>query len=330
MKAVFLIGFVLSVSATLKNGRKKIMVTGGSGLVGSALKRVAQETGDDEWVFLSSKDGDLVSYEETAALFSQHRPTHVVHLAANVGGLFKNMRQQAKMYDDNLLIGRNVIHAAHVSGVKKMISCLSTCIFPDKTSYPIDETMLHSGEPHRSNYGYAHAKRSLEIQSRIYSEQYGHEYSCIVPTNIFGPHDNYNLEDGHVIPVLTHKCYNAKKNQAPFEVLGSGTPLRQFISSYDVAKIISRILNSEKKIDTVILAPTEERTIGEVAFQIAAHMGYTSQTVFDTTKADGQYRKTASNRKLLEVFPETTFTPFEQALGESVDWFSANYEKARK
>ena len=125
----------------------------------------------------------------------------------------------------------NVLSCSHKYGIKKVVSCLSTCIFPDKTTYPINETMLHNGPPHLSNDAYAYSKRMLEVQSKAYQEQYGDNFICVIPTNIYGENDNYNLENAHVIPALIHKCYNAKKNNKKFIVCGTGSPLRQFIYS---------------------------------------------------------------------------------------------------
>jgi len=121
--------------------------------------------------------------------------------------------------------------------VEKCVSCLSTCIFPDKTSYPIDETMIHNGPPHDSNYGYAYAKRMIDVQNRAYHDQHGRQFTSVIPTNIYGPHDNFNQQDGHVIPGLIHKTYLAIKAGEDMTAWGSGTPLRQFIYSKDLARL---------------------------------------------------------------------------------------------
>lgn len=155
---------------------KTIIVTGATGLVGNAIKRVLAKVPDEnfghqpdsneKWVYLSSRDADLRRFDETKAIFEKYKPTHVLHLAAGVGGLFKNMSFKADMFRDNILINDNIIHCCHIFQVKKLLSCLSTCIFPDQTSYPIDENMIHDGPPHCSNFGYAYAKRMIDVQSR--------------------------------------------------------------------------------------------------------------------------------------------------------------------
>lgn len=156
-----------------ESNRKTVLVTGGSGLVGKAIQYTIENEKDprfgkaegEEWIFLTSKDGDLRDKQQTTQIFEKYKPTHVLHLAAMVGGLFRNMKFKAEMYRSNVLINDNVLHTAHEFGVKKLVSCLSTCILPDKTTYPIDETMIHNGPPHTSNLGYAYAKRMIDVQN---------------------------------------------------------------------------------------------------------------------------------------------------------------------
>jgi len=193
----------------------KILITGGTGLVGKGIQSVSHKY-NHEFVFVSSKDCDLSDFNATYNLFEKHKPDYVIHLAAVVGGLFKNMNYKVDMLEGNLLINYNVLKCCHLFKVKKCVSCLSTCVFPDKTTYPIDETMLHNGPPHQSNDAYAYAKRMLEVHSKAYQEQHDDNFICIIPTNIYGPHDNYSLEDGHVIPALIHRCYLCKKNNEVF------------------------------------------------------------------------------------------------------------------
>ncbi|KAG5735068.1 GDP-L-fucose synthase, partial [Termitomyces sp. T112] len=147
-----------------------VLVTGGTGLVGKAIQHIIEtepvgsrfgKREGETWVFASSKEGDLRDAEQTRLLFEKYKPTHVIHLAALVGGLFKNMKYKLTLLRDNILINDNVLHAAHTHKTQKVISCLSTCVFPDKVEYPLDETKIHSGLPHESNFGYAHAKRMV-------------------------------------------------------------------------------------------------------------------------------------------------------------------------
>ncbi|KAJ3332571.1 GDP-L-fucose synthase [Blyttiomyces sp. JEL0837] len=265
-------------------------------------------------------------------LFEKYRPTHVIHLAAMVGGLFKNMRLKADFYRDNSLMNENILHYSRIYEVQKVVSCLSTCIFPDKTTYPIDETMIHNGPPHESNFGYAYAKRMIDVMNKAYYDQYGCKFTSVIPTNVFGPHDNYSLEDAHVIPGLIHKCYLAKKNNTPFIIGGSGRPLRQFIFSEDLAKLFIFALREYESVEPIILSVPEkdEVSIRDIAESIVKAMDYTGPCEWDTSRADGQYKKTASNEKLMSLLPDFEFTPFDKALQESVQWFLDNYEIARK
>lgn len=311
-----------------------ILVTGGSGLVGKGVQEVLEtdKQPNEEWFFASSKDADLTSYESVKALFERVKPTHVLHLAARVGGLFGNMKYKVEFWKDNITMQENIFTACKEFGVAKLVSCLSTCIFPDKTTYPIDETMIHNGPPHNSNAGYAYAKRMVDVVNKLYHEQYGCMFTSVVPTNIFGKHDNFDIEGGHVIPGLVHKCYLAKQKGEPFVIWGSGKPLRQFIYSKDLARLMIWTLRSYPEVEPIILSVDEaaEVTIEHVARAIVKAMDFKGEVIFDTTKADGQYKKTASNAKLRKYLPDFQFTDFDEAIKETVQWFEANYATARK
>jgi len=283
--------------------KKVILVTGGSGLVGKGVQEAiglaenAQYADSEEWIFLTSKDADLRDFEQTKALFEKYKPTHVLHLAAFVGGLFRNLKYKVEFYRYNVQMNDNVMECCRIYKVKKLVSCLSTCIFPDKTSYPIDETMVHNGAPHSSNEGYAYAKRMIDVMNRCYHDEYGCMFTSVIPTNIYGKHDNFSIEDGHVIPGLIHKAYLAKKNNTDFVLWGSGSPLRQFIYNVDLARLMIWTLRSYDSIEPLILSVDEsaEVSIKDVAHMVAEGMGFTGNIVHDTTKSDGQYKKTASN-----------------------------------
>jgi GDP-L-fucose synthase len=311
---------------------KLILVTGGTGLVGSALRSVRQKYTEYTYVFLSSNDCDLTNRDETHKCFKKYNPDYVIHLAANVGGLYKNMNFKVDMFESNLQMNMNVLNVCHKLKIKKLISCLSTCIFPDKTSYPINEEMLHNGAPHHSNDAYAYAKRMLEVQSKAYQEQYGDDFSCIIPTNIYGENDNYSLENGHVVPSLIHKCHNAKQKGEPFIVRGTGKPLRQFIYAKDMADLIMWVLENYKENDSIILSVGEEDEISirDIATLIAKNYEYEDMMEFDDSFSDGQYKKTADNSKLINLYPDFHFTTVETGIKNSVQWFKDNIDKCRK
>jgi GDP-L-fucose synthase len=314
----------------------RILVTGGTGLVGKAIQEIAivnqKPNIDDVWTFVSSKDADLCDFESTKALFERIRPTHVIHLAAMVGGLFKNLKYKVDFYRKNVLMNDNVMECSRIFGVKKLVSCLSTCIFPDKTTYPIDETMIHDGPPHDSNCGYAYAKRMIDVMNKCYNEQYGCNFTSIIPTNVYGPHDNFSIEDGHVIPGLIHKCYLAKKYNIDFHVWGTGRPLRQFIFSHDLAKLVIWTMNHYDSPEPIILSVDEdaEVSIANLSEYIADILDFDGYIVFDSNKPDGQHKKTACNKKLRDLCGDFKFTPIQEGLKETCQWFIANYDSARK
>nr|GAT52863.1 predicted protein [Mycena chlorophos] len=317
-----------------------VLVTGGSGLIGKALQHIIEtepvgsrfgKLPNETWVFVGSSEADLRDPAQTDKLYEKYKPTHVIHLAALVGGLFANMKSKLTFLRDNMLMNDNILYASHTHKSVKVISCLSTCVFPDKVEYPLDENKVHLGPPHESNFGYAHAKRMVDVSNHAYNEQYGSLFTSAIPTNIFGPYDNYDLESAHVIPALVHRCYLAKKNGTPFIVAGTGKPLRQFIFSYDLAKLFVWMLREYDEIDPIILSvgEDEEVSIKEVADAIVKAVGFEGEYSFDTTRADGQFRKPATNKKLLNRIGGFQFTPFQEALDLSVKWFVENYDTAR-
>lgn len=302
----------------------------GHGLREAVLQDDAENV--DDWFFACSKDADLCDRESTRALFERLKPTHVVHLAAKVGGLFANMKAKVEFYRENMLMNDVVLELCKEYKVEKLVSCLSTCVFPDKVTYPIDETMLHIGAPHHSNEGYAYAKRMLDVASRAYREEYGCNFTTVIPTNIYGPGDNFDIENGHVIPGLIHKSYIAMKEDSPLTVWGTGSPLRQFLYNLDFGKLLLWTLRSYDSPDPLILSVSEEDEISIADAARAVHKGMQcgQELVFDTSKADGQFKKTANNSKLMKLLPDFKFTPMEQGLRETCDWFKANYDTARK
>lgn len=315
--------------------RKTVLVTGGSGLVGKAIQKIKSNYQYD-FIFATSKMCNLTNYNDTREFFKKTRPNYVIHLAANVGGLYKNMNQKFQMLDDNMQMNYHVLKCCYEFEVEKVVSCLSTCVFPDKTTYPINEEMLHNGPPHHSNDAYAYSKRMLDIYSKTYREQYNKNFICVIPTNIYGPHDNFHLENAHVIPALIHQCYLAKKNGTEFKVRGDGTPLRQFIYSEDLAKLLMWTLLEYEERENIILSVSEddEISIGDVARSIVKAMDFKGAIKFDTAFANGQHKKTADNTKLVKELEVTgyefNFTPISKGIDESVTWFLENLNICRK
>jgi GDP-L-fucose synthase len=299
----------------------KKIITGGTGLVGSAFK---------DGTKLSSRHYNLMSEVQTRNMFMDHKPDIVIHTAATVGGVGANMNYPADFFYNNIMMNTNVINESYIFGVKKLVCFLSTCVFPDSVEYPLDETKIHKGEPHFSNAPYAYAKRMADIQVQAYNKQYGTKYFCVIPTNIYGLNDNFDLENGHVIPMLIHKCYLAKKNNTPFEVWGSGKPLREFVYSEDVANIIDLLLEKYDGTEPVIISNPIEYSIKQVVDMIVKYMEFEGEVKWLSDKPDGQFRKPSSNQRLVNIIGDYNFIPLEIGLKETIDWFNENYETVKK
>lgn len=296
------------------------VITGGSGLIGSAFK---------DGVKLNSKR-DLRDYDKARFAIAMYKPDIVIHCAAKVGGVGANMKFPADFFMDNIRMNTNVIQACHELKIPKLVSFLSTCVFPDDVEYPLDETKIELGPPHHSNFAYAYAKRMADVQIRAFNKQYGTEYFSVIPCNVYGPNDNYNLESGHVIPMLIHKCYLAKKNRKTFEVWGDGTPLREFVYSKDVANIVDLLVQKYTGTEPVIISNPTEYSIKQVVDLIVEYMGFKGKVKWLTDKPNGQHRKPSSNAKLLSIIGDYEFTTLEKGLKESIEWFILNYPNVRK
>ena len=299
----------------------KTVITGGYGMVGSAM---------ESQIKLSRDICDLTNTKQTEALFKTIKPEGVIHCAGKVGGIGGNSNFKGEYFYDNLMINTNVIEASRKAGVKRLVAFLSTCVFPDNVSYPLTIDQVHQGEPHSSNYPYAYAKRMADVQIRAYREQYGLNYTSIIPSNIYGPNDNFNLDHGHVMPMLIHKLYLAKKNKTDFTVWGSGKPLREFVYSKDIAKISEWALQNYEGTDPLIISGDEEVSIKDLVELLVDEFKFKGKVVFDETKPDGQFKKPSDNTTIKELLPDFKYTSFEDGIKETVNWFKENYENARK
>ena len=300
---------------------KKVLITGGYGMVGSAM---------ESQIKLSRETCDLTNPKQTHKLFQLIKPDGVIHCAGKVGGIGGNSNYKGEYFYDNLMINTNVIESARKAGVKNLVAFLSTCVFPDKVKYPLTVDQIQLGEPHESNYPYAYAKRMADVQIRAYREQYGINYTSIIPSNIYGPNDNFSLEHGHVMPMLIHKLYLAKKNKTDFTVWGSGKPLREFVYSKDIAKVAEWALFNYEGTDPLIVSGDEEISIKDLVGLLVDEFKFKGKVIFDKTKPDGQLRKPSDNSKIKELMPDFKYTPFEKGIKETVNWFIENYDEARK
>ena len=298
----------------------KRLVTGGTGLVGSAIIADVKV----------GRNYDLTNPQICDSMFNEHKPTHVIHCAAKVGGLGGNMNYKGEYFHDNIMINTNVIESARKAGVTNLVSFLSTCVFPDNIEYPLTEKKIHLGEPHFSNYPYAYAKRMADIQIRAYREQYDVKYTSVIPCNIYGPNDNFSLEHGHVIPMLMHKLYLAQQRNEDFVVWGSGKPLREFIFSKDVAKLAEWALHNYDESEPIIFSTSNEISIMDLVDLLVTEFEFKGKVIFDNSKPDGQFRKPSDNSKLKSYLPDFEFTSIEEGIKETVYWFKENYDRARK
>ena len=317
----------------------RILVTGGSGMVGHAIQKLTQNDKENEYVFIGSKDCDMRDNTQVMELFQanlRHRhPNYdmVIHLAAIVGGLYMNMNNNGTMLMDNLKININIIDACNKFNIKRAIFCLSSCVFPANASeYPMTEEMLNDSPPHESNEGYSYSKRMLAVLCKHYNEQFNREYICVSPVNLYGPYDNFHLEDSHVIPGLIHKMYRVRTSKDnELKIMGSGKALRQFVFVEDFATAILTILHDERINAGVInICDKKEYTIRDLVEKLAKLWSIPmSQITFDTQHSDGLLKKTVSNKKFMEYFPDFKFASLDYGLTRTIGWFIQNFDEAR-
>jgi len=270
--------------------------------------------------------------------FKERKYDKIIHLAAVVGGLYKNMNNNSLMLMKNLKINANIIEACHKYNVNRGIFCLSSCIYPKNPSkFPMTEEQLCESEPHESNQGYAYAKRMLYVLCEQYNKDYGREYICVAPVNLYGMHDNFNIEDGHVIPGLIHRMFKTKNqidpyNKETFEVYGTGTARRQFLFAPNFCNIILQLLyNLNIKGGIYNICDDNEYTIKEIVSLISKIMNYDERKiVYNNNYSDGIIKKTVSNEKLKKTVPNTNFTDIETGLLMTYEWFLKNQEIIRK
>ncbi|WCL80980.1 GDP-L-fucose synthase [Saprospira sp. CCB-QB6] len=299
----------------------KRLVTGGTGMVGSAIPADLK---------IGRKDCNLGDWQAVNAFFEKEKPEEVIHTAAKVGGVWANMHQKGDFFRENVLMNTHVIEAARLHGTKRLLAFLSTCVFPDQVSYPLDAQKIHLGPPHRSNDAYAYAKRMVDVQLQAYREQYGLEYISVIPTNIYGPNDLFDLENGHVVPALIHRCFLAREKGEDLSVWGSGKPLREFIFSEDVAQLSDWAVSNYTEAEPLIFSTSEEVSIKEMVEMIVELLNFKGKLIWQSDKPDGQFRKPSDNSKIRSLLPDFQFTPVYEGLKKTISWFEENYPQIRK
>lgn len=307
---------------------RKILITGSNGLLGSAFKNIL---GDKNHVYHTRKDCDLTSEKDTIDYITKQIKEKnidtIIHCAAKVGGVKANLTNNQKFFIENYKINNNVIKAAFENKVPNFINILSTCIFPDSNiEYPLTPNQIDLGSPHSSNYGYSYAKRLSGYETKIFRNITKLNWFSVVPTNLYGPYDNFDLEDSHLIPGLLHRAYLSKKNNEKFVVWGDGTSLRQFVYSEDMAKLILWSLDNWKSEEHCMLVNEKEVSILEIVNIIKNKFNIKDEDIiFDETKPKGQHRKPA-----ISDFKNYPFIPIKEGVEKTIDWFINNYETIRK
>ena len=301
------------------------LVTGATGLLGSEIMKLSPgSTG------MSSRECDLTNSTQIR-LCSNGKFEAAIHCAARVGGVKENTDYVADFFDDNVRMNMNVLDACRHDGLK-LVSVLSTCIYPDApyVKYPLTEDQLHMGPPHQSNFGYAYAKRMLEVQSRAYRQQFGCNFITVIPNNLYGVNDNFDLESGHVIPSLIHKFHDAiinKKNEVT--IWGTGKPLREFTFARDAAQIILWLSENYDGEKPVNIGNPEQVSIENLAFEISREMRFSGAIKFDNTKPNGQFKKPSSNEFLKSLGWKGEYTPLSVGLKETINSFKERYPNVR-
>ena len=306
--------------------KMKILVTGGTGMVGSAFKNLQN---NHDMVLVGTADYDLRRDSDCVCMIEDHQPDGVIHLAAKVGGVKGNSDYVADFFRENILINTNLLNAAKNQRINKVVSLLSTCIYPDNPTYPLTEDQIHSGEPHPSNFGYAYAKRMLEVQSRAIRQQYGLNYVTAVPNNLYGMNDNFNLNNGHVIPAVVRKVHNSILDGKPPRFWGTGSAIREFTYADDIAKALVWMLESYDSPVPLNIGNTDQISIYNLVLKIQNIMGAKQSSIWDDTMPAGQYKKPSSNKRFMRLNPGFEYTDLDTGLTKMIEWYEKEYPNVR-
>jgi GDP-L-fucose synthase len=278
---------------------EKIYVAGHNGMVGSAIIRKLKAEGFHNIITRTSSELNLVRQADTEAFFAAEKPDYVFLAAAKVGGIHANNEYRGEFIYQNTMIQNNVIHSAYLNGAKKLLFLGSTCIYPKMAPQPIKEEYLLSGYLEATNEPYAIAKIAGIKTCESYNRQYGVDFISVMPTNLYGPNDNYDLQNSHVLPALIRKFHEAKINQEPtVTIWGSGTPMREFLHVDDLAAACFHLMQTFSGDDLVNIGTGVDVTIKELALTIKEVVGYTGELTFDASKPDGTPRKLTDVSKL--------------------------------
>jgi GDP-L-fucose synthase len=304
----------------------KILITGASGVIGQALKKELEASGYADVIALSSAKGDLRSEEQTLKIFKDVKPDIVYHLAARVYGIMGNMQNKGKAYIDNTRINTNVIDAAFQAGARKVVAMGSSAIYSDSVTLPMTENQIWNGAPHFSEAAYAHSKRGMLAQLEAYHAQYGLDFSFCISTNLYGPHDKFDEQWGHVLPSLISKFHRACRDGDDVSVWGTGKARRDFLFGADAAYAMRLI--GESFTGPINLATGKSQTIRETVEMISKISGFRGNVSWDASKPDGQNLRQYDVTKL-EALGFVPRHSLEEGLTKTYQWYSENVDTAR-
>ena len=290
-----------------------ILVTGGSGLIGTYLKEILPEA-----TYVSSKDFNLVKQEEVSLMFKKIKPTTVIHLAALVGGIHHNIQEPVRYFEENILMNTFVLRESFKNNVKHFTGILSSCIYPnDINEFPIKEDKLLIGAPHEDLFSYSYAKRCMAIQIDMYNKKHETKYNYLIPCNLYGEFDKFDPIEGHFVGALIEKLINAKKNrEKTITLFGDGKPFRQFMHAKDVANIIKMMIMNNKY-HNMNIATNENYTIDAIAkIALRACDAEDISIIYDKNKPNGQMRKDIEISKLNKYFPKFLPIKLEKGIKE--------------
>jgi GDP-L-fucose synthase len=302
----------------------RVLLTGGGGFLGGALQRRLAEAGVRDLLAPRASELDLRDPAATRAYLERHRPAVVIHAAAGVGGIGANREHPGRFFYENAVMGLHLIEEARRAGVEKFVCVGTVCAYPKFTPTPFRETALWDGYPEETNAPYGLAKKMLLVQLQAYRAEYGFRGIFLLPANMYGPHDNFDLETSHVIPAMIRKFATAAdRGDATVELWGDGTPTREFLYVDDAAEGI--VLAAERYDDPepVNLGTGEERSIASIAALIADQTGFHGRIVWDPTKPNGQPRRKLDTSRAESAFGFTAKTSFAEGLARTIAWWRA-------
>jgi len=307
----------------------RVLVTGGGGFLGTHVVERLRAEGEDPFV-ARRRDFDLTRWDDAERLFEETKPELVLHLAAEVGGIGANRANPGRYWYANLMMGAHVTELARLHGVRKLVTLGTICAYPKFAPVPFREDDLWNGYPEETNAPYGIAKKALLVGSQAYREQYGLDAVYLLPVNLYGPRDNFDLETSHVIPALIRKMVEAKeRGESEIVLWGDGTPTREFLYVDDCAEGIVLAAKRYDGAEPVNLGTGEELSIRDLAELIGELTGFDGDIVWDTSKPNGQPRRKLDTSRAAELFGFRARTSLRDGLGRTVQWYrSARREPA--